>query len=70
MALGSLQIQPEAYEGSLPTSSGNRKFGATVEALESVSEALGSSISDLNMPGNIERDGNHEGPQVKLRLYR
>ena len=73
-AISSMPDQPEAYDERLRLRHRKRKaeclqgdevLGSHVTALV---EASGQSVAELRMPGSNERDGRHEGPQVKLKL--
>ena len=73
-ALQSRPYQPEALDEHLRVRHRKRKadcmergevLGSCALALVEASE---KKMSELKMPGNIERSNKHEGPQVKLRL--
>ena len=73
-ALQSMPDQPEAYDERIRMRDRKRRAD-TMEAGEApgsaaiaLVEAAGMPISELRMPGSIERSSKHEGPQVKLRL--
>ena len=73
-ALQSMPDQPEAYDERLRVRHRKRKAesmeGGEVPGSRALSlfQASGKPLSELRMPGGIERSSKHEGPQVKLRL--
>jgi len=59
--------QLEAYDRHMVVRWQKRKLRGS-DALQALSEAAGKPLSELRIPGTVERSSRHEGPQVRLAL--